>query len=79
MQLFDGGIAKLYKNTWNLDSTGTWVENQGVYSVTFGEGENAKTYTSVTEDGATYIVYTVSAKTPWGSDASTDVNLMIVE
>ena len=79
MSLYDGGIAKLYKNTWNLDSTGTWTKNGDEYVVTFGEGEGAKSYASVTEDGAQFITYVVSAKTPWGSDASTEVRLEIVK
>ncbi len=79
MSLYNGGVAKLYKNTWNLDSTGTWTKNGDEYVITFGEGDNAKTYTSVTEDGNQFISYVVSAKTPWGSDASTEVKLEIVK
>lgn len=75
LNLYDGGVAKLYKNTWNLESTGTWTEENGTYSVTFGD----KTYTSVTENGKTTITYTVKATTPWGSDASTDVVLDMAE
>ena len=75
MQLFDGGVAKLYKNTWNKEAEGTWTENNGEYTIVIGE----KTYTSVTTDGEKTITYTVSAKTPWGSDASTDVVLALVK
>ena len=75
MQLFDGGVAKLYKNTWNKEAEGTWTENNGEYIIVIGE----KTYTSVTTDGEKTITYTVSAKTPWGSDASTDVVLALVK
>ena len=75
MQLFDGGVAKLYKNTWNKEAEGTWAENNGEYTIVIGE----KTYTSVTTDGEKTITYTVSAKTPWGSDASTDVVLALVK
>ena len=69
--LYEGGVAKLYKNTWNLEKSGTWSETNGTYTVTLGD----KTYTSITEGENKTITYTVSAKTPWGSDASTDVVL----
>ncbi len=71
LELYDGGIAKLYENTWNLENTGTWSEEDGIYTVVFGD----KTYTSVMEDDNTTITYTITSQSMWGSDVSTDVIL----
>ncbi len=75
LQLFDQGVAKLYENTWSLKSSGTWTENEGVYSIVLGE----ETYTSKTEDGKCVIVYSIAASNPWGGSTSTEVTLTLVE